>query len=83
MLNGANMKGTIRGKLWAEAIRTATMLDNILHKDKLGCSYKQFFGTMPKYIKKPRIFGKMGVIKKNKKMFAKLENKGQSCIFVG
>ena len=25
----------------------------------------------------------MGVIKKNKKIFAKLENKGQSCMFVG
>ena len=38
---------------------------------------------MPRYIRTPRIFGEMGILKKNKKIFAKLENKGQSCMFVG
>ena len=33
--------------------------------------------------KKPRIFGEMGILKKNQKIFSKLENKGQTCMFVG
>ena len=32
---------------------------------------------------KPRVFGEIGILKKNKKMYSKLENKGQICIFVG
>ena len=32
---------------------------------------------------KPRIFDEIGILKKNKKMFSKLENKGTSCMFVG
>ena len=38
---------------------------------------------MPEYIKKLRIYGELGILKKNKKTFAKLENKGQSCMFTG
>ena len=38
---------------------------------------------MPLYITKPRIFGEMGILKKNKKIYSKLEKKGQVCIFVG
>ena len=63
MLNSANLKGTIRGLLWAEAVRTATMLDNILSKEKELSPYEKFFGKMLLYIIKPRIFGEMGILK--------------------
>ena len=44
MLNSANLKGTLRGKLWAEAVRTATMLDNVLAKEKQLCPHEMFWG---------------------------------------
>ena len=44
---------------------------------------QKFFNKEPNYIKKPRIFGELGILKKNKKIFSKLENKGQTCTFVG
>ena len=83
MLNSANLKGTIRGKLWAEAVRTATMLNNVLAKERQLCPHEKFFGKMPEYMKKPRIFGELGILKRNKKIFSKLENKGETCMFTG
>ena len=83
MLNCANLKGKMRGKLWAECVRTATMIDVVLTKEGETGPYTKFFNQPPKYFSKPRTFGEMGILKKNKKMFSKLENKGQSCMFMG
>ena len=83
MMNAANLKGDIRGKLWAEGVRTSTMIDVILTNTGDISPYTKFFDHQPKYFSKPRTFGEMGILKKNKKMFSKLENKGQSCMFVG
>ena len=83
MLNGANLSGRMREKLWAESVRTATMIDVVLCEKGKDCAYKRFFRKEPNYIRKPRIFGELGILKKNKKIFSKLENKGQTCMFVG
>ena len=83
MMNSGNLKDKNRGRLWAEGVRTATMIDVVLSKDGEECPYKQFFSKEPTYIARPRIFGEVGTLKKNKDIFAKLENKGQTCLFVG
>ena len=65
MMNAANLKGDIRGKLWAEGVRTSTMIDVILTNAGDTSPYTKFFDQQPKYFSKPRTFGEMGILKKN------------------
>ena len=83
MMNGANLQGEMRGNLWAEAVRTSTMIDTVLTPSNEKSSYEKFHKMKPTFMNKPRIFGEIGILKKNKKIFSKLENKGTSCMFVG
>jgi len=83
MMNGANLQGEMRGNLWAETVRTSTMIDTVLTPSNEKSSYEKFHKMKPTFMNKPRIFGEIGILKKNKKIFSKLENKGTSCMFVG
>ena len=62
MMNAANLKGDIRGKLCAEGVRTSTMIDVILTNEGDISPYTKFFDQQPKYFSKPRTFGEMGIL---------------------
>jgi hypothetical protein len=84
MLNAAKFDKEMRGYLWAEAAATATLVDNILTK-RIGepSAAEQFNGVLPKYARHLRTFGEIGVVKTSTKTTAKLDNKGETCLFLG
>ena len=85
MLNTAGFSGSFREGLWAECARTATHLENLLHKkDDLPSSYSQFFGEIPKWMNHLRSFGEMAVVTTNGvTLRSKLRDRGVPMIFVG
>lgn len=51
MLNKAGIKGKRRKGLWAEAARTATLLDSVTTKPGENKSpYEKFFGKLSKWV---------------------------------
>ena len=84
MLNKAGFKDGMRNGLWAKAASAAMLLNSISvkpRKDK--CSYKLFFGDLPKWIRHLRMFGEVGIVKDHKKIKSKLENRGCPAMFAG
>ena len=73
MLNGAKLEGEVRNRMWAECMRTSTILENI-SKDvgELTSSHEQLFGGIPKYTKHLRIFGELCIVAKRKNIMGKL-----------
>ena len=65
MMNAANLKGDIRGKLWEESVRISTMIDVILTNKGDISPYAKFFNQQPKYFSRPQTFGEMGILKKD------------------
>jgi hypothetical protein len=84
MLNGADLEGELRDKIWVECVMNVTYLSNIIStkssfKSPLGLLY----GEKPTLHDNPKIFGEVGVVTTKDKIQAKLRNRGTTCMFVG
>ena len=81
---GIDSKG--KGEFWCEVISTATKLDNIMVRpERTKPPHTLFYGKDAKYIRCMRTFGEMAVITIHEvnKMRSKLDDRGQTCMFVG
>ena len=85
MLNGTRLSASLRSWLWAECATVAIQVHNLLvKKSNEKCAYEKFCKSVPRYAKHLRVFGEMGTVRAyNKKIKAKLENRGRVCMFVG
>ena len=85
MLNVARLTPNMRHGLWTECAACATTEENILLSDKSPMPpYNSFFGVDARLSKNLGMFGEIGIITNiQKKIKAKLDNRGSSCIFVG
>ena len=86
MMKEAGIEGKMKTKLWAECVRTATILDGFLvEKSKDNCKYELFYGRKSELIPHLRSFGEIGIVfdYKGKKMRKKMEDRGFAAIFVG
>ena len=75
-----------KGELWCEVISTATNLDNMMVRpDRTKPPFTLFYNKDVKYMKRLRSFGEMAVvdIHEGKQMRSKLDNRGETCMFVG
>ena len=84
-LNSARITKGLRCKLWAECASHVTDIENIIvKKADEKSAFEKFYGTTPRYAKDIRVFGEMGIVRNyEKKIKAKLENRGIPCMFVG
>ena len=85
-MNAARLPKDLREGLWAECANTCTKLDNILVRENgQDPPYKQFYGEDPKFVKYLRTWGEMGIVAnhQNKKIRAKLADRGRPMMFVG
>ena len=86
MMKEAGVEGQLKTKLWAECVRTATILDGLLVDNaKNKSKHEIFFGRKSELISHLRSFGEIGIVfdYKGKKMRKKLEDRGFASIFVG
>jgi transposase InsO family protein len=84
MLNGANLEGEFRDKIWAECVMNVTYLSNIIStKSNLKSPFESLYGENPTLHDNLKIFGEIGVVTTKDKIQAKLTNRGATCIFVG
>jgi hypothetical protein len=84
MLNHAEFTWPMRQSMWAYAALLATKLDNILIlTDKQKTPYELFYGSNPKWVLHLHSFGEIAIVKNNKKIKSKLENKGFPAIYLG
>lgn len=86
MLNGARLTKTKREQLKAEAANTATDTENItVTKNKPIPAYEAFWGAEALYARHLKTFGEIGIVAKhsNKKVRAKMDNRGYPCMFIG
>ena len=85
MLNGARLTPIFCRGLCNECVACATMEENILLNENSPVQpYKLFSGLDAPLLKNLRTFGDIGTITNlQKKIKAKLDNRGYSCIFVG
>jgi Reverse transcriptase (RNA-dependent DNA polymerase) len=86
MMNNAGFDREMRGKLWAECARTATMMENSM-PDGPGIDppMVRFSGENYKWVQGLRTFGEMAVLTNTAGVgfVGKLDDKGRTCIFVG
>ena len=72
-----------RKKPWTEAFNTAIMMDGITVKQgECQCADEKWQGELPRWSKRLRIFGEIGVVRKGGKL-SKVENRGFDGMFVG
>ena len=86
MLIQAGLEPKYKGEFWCEVISTATKLDNIMVRpERTKPPHTLFYGEDAKYTRSLRTFGEMAVvaIHEGKKMRSKLDNRGNTCMFVG
>jgi hypothetical protein len=63
MLNGADLEGELRGKIWAECVMNVTYLSNIVtKKSSLKSPFELLYGEKPTLYDKLKIFGEVGVV---------------------
>ena len=73
----------MRTLLWAECANTSVKLDNAISKKMQPSCYFRFHGKHSPILHHLRTFGEVGVVKTASPIQAKLENKGNLCIFLG
>ena len=81
---GIDSKG--KGEFWCEVISSATNLDNIMVRpDRTKPPYTLFYNKDAKFMKHLRTFGEVAVvaIHEEKMMRSNLDNRGNTCMFVG
>ena len=86
MFHGCGMDQELRGRLWAEAGQTATLLDNLLIMEGKQLSRtEELMKFLPDYSSKLRTFGEMGVLLKPDpgEHHGKMKDRGLACVFVG
>ena len=86
MLNGAKLPMTIRKRLWAEAAKTATNIENILVSyNKPKSSFNVFYMTDEVSPRPLKPFGDIAIVEYNKtrKIRAKLADRGRACVYLG
>jgi hypothetical protein len=84
MLNGANLEGKLRNKIWAECAMNVIYLSNIiLTKSNLKSPFEFFYCEKPTLHDNLKIFWEVGVVTTKDKMQAKSTNQGRTCMFVG
>jgi hypothetical protein len=75
-LNGANLEGELRDKIWAECVMNVTYLSNIiLTKSNLQSPFELLYGEKPNLHNYLKIFGKVGVVTTKDKIQTKLSNR--------
>jgi hypothetical protein len=63
MLNGANLEGELRDKIWAEFVMNVTYLSNIiLTKSNFKSAFELLLGEKPSLHNNLKIFGEVGVV---------------------
>ena len=86
MLIQAGIESKYKGEFWCEVISRATNLDNkMVRPERTKPPHTLFFGEDAKYTRSLRTFGEMAVIAihEGKKMRSKLDDRGETCMFVG
>ncbi len=74
----------LRRGLWAEAVGTATKIENVVASpNKAKPVHNAFYEKEATYVRHLRIFGECGVVHDAKTIKNKLDNCGETCIFVG
>jgi hypothetical protein len=72
MLNGADLEGELRDKIWAECVMNAFYLFNIIStKSSLKSLFELLYGEKPKLHDNLKIFGGVGVVTTKDKIQAK------------
>jgi len=70
--------------LWAEAVRTATKIENVVAStNKAEPAHNAFYNKEASYAHHLQTFGKCGIVHDAKTIKNKLDNHGETCIFVG
>jgi hypothetical protein len=83
-LNGADLEGELRDRIWAECVMNVTYLSNIIStKSSLKPPFELLYGEKPTLHDNLKIFGEVGVVTTKDKIQAKLSNQGTTCMFVG
>jgi hypothetical protein len=80
---GAKFDKKMKECMWAEAINTATQLENATSKDDSGCAKVKLFEKNYPWIRNLREFGELAVVTVATKIKGKLENRGVLAMFVG
>jgi hypothetical protein len=63
MLNGANLEGELRDKIWAECVMNVTYLSNIIStKSSFKSPFELSYGGKPILHDNLKIFGEVGVV---------------------
>jgi hypothetical protein len=86
MLNAAGVPKHIREGVWAEAAKTATVIENlIVTESKPIAAFHQFYNIKTFNLKKMHPFGEIVVVERNSNrgMKGKLENRGRACMYLG
>jgi hypothetical protein len=84
MLNGANLEGELRNKIWVECVMNIIYLSNIIStKSNLKSPFELLHDEKPILHINLKIFGEVGVVRTKDKIQAKLTNRGTTCMFVG
>jgi Zinc knuckle len=86
MLNGAKVTPGLRQRIWSEAASTATEVENVLiTTSKSKPSYELFYGKPYPNLDTMRTFGELAIVEdnKNRKIRAKLKNRGLICMYMG
>jgi hypothetical protein len=86
LLNQAKLTPNIRSKLWAEACKTASDLENTLvTKDQDSSPNQIFYGTKSPVLQHLQQFGEIGIVENHARRTFRgnLENRGRPCVDVG
>jgi hypothetical protein len=84
MLNGADLEGELRNKIWAECVMSVTHLSSIIStKSSFKSPFELFYGEKPKLNDNLKMFGEVGVVTTKEKIQAKLSNRGTTCTLAG
>jgi hypothetical protein len=87
MMNQSGFTKKMRGLMWAECARTATMLSNVVTENPDGKTpYELMYGEQPNWAQSLRTFGEIAVLRNLQsygKDITKLDNRGKVCMFVG
>jgi len=74
----------LRRGLWAEAVGTATKIENVVASaNKAEPVHNAFYEKEATYVRHLQTFGKCGVVHDAKTIKNKLDSRGEMCIFVG
>jgi hypothetical protein len=83
MMLGAKFDRNMKERMWAEAINTATLLDNATSKDDSGCARVKLYEKNYSWVPNLREFGELAELTVATNNKGKLEHRGVIGMFVG